>query len=273
MPENKPDSQSESPQADATKPKPARQQVRKDETLLQAEEVARLAAEELSKPESVGAHVAAKMVAKGVAVHRFECEDAGYPGWQWEVSLARAPRMKTVTVCEVTLAPGEDALLAPEWVPWEERLRPEDISRSDILPYSANDSRLVAGFEQTDPELADAVGVEEIGLGRARVLSAEGIEDAADRWYDSEQGPVTGLKRSETCSTCGFFLKLPGSLGRVFGVCTNEWSPDDGKVVSMDHGCGAHSETDTNRRKPQWPVASSRLDDTQIDVYELRAEN
>lgn len=31
----------------------------------------------------------------------------------------------------------------------------------------------------------------------------------------------------------------PGSLGTVFGVCANAWSPDDGKVVSLDHGCGA----------------------------------
>ncbi len=243
--------------------------VRRDELLFEAQGQARAAAEELSRPSSVGDHVGARMVAKGVAAHRFVCLDPGYQGWEWEVSLARAPRAKTVTVCEVTLTPGEDALLAPEWVPWEDRLLPEDISRTDVLPYSANDSRLISGYEQTDPDTADAVGIEEMGLGRVRVLSPAGIELAADRWYGSEQGPVENLKPSETCSTCGFFLKLPGSLGRVFGVCANEWSPDDGRVVSMDHGCGAHSETDTSRRKPQWPMSSSRLDDTQIDIHEL----
>jgi hypothetical protein len=25
-------------------------------------------------------------------------------------------------------------------------------------------------------------------------------------------------------------------MGQLFGVCANEWSPDDGKVVSLDHG-------------------------------------
>jgi hypothetical protein len=35
---------------------------------------------------------------------------------------------------------------------------------------------------------------------------------------------------------------MAGSVGRVFGVCANEYAPDDGRVVSMDHGCGAHSE-------------------------------
>jgi len=42
--------------------------------------------------------------------------------------------------------------------------------------------------------------------------------------------------------TCGFLVRLSGPLGRVFGVCANEYAPDDGKVVSVDHGCGAHSD-------------------------------
>jgi hypothetical protein len=42
--------------------------------------------------------------------------------------------------------------------------------------------------------------------------------------------------------SCGFFVPLSGSLGRVFGACGNAYAPDDGRVVSADHGCGAHSE-------------------------------
>ena len=37
---------------------------------------------------------------------------------------------------------------------------------------------------------------------------------------------------------------MAGALRAVFGVCANGWSPSDGQVVSLDHGCGAHSETD-----------------------------
>ncbi len=249
--------------------RPART-VRKDEALLEAVDVARAAAVEISRPASVGEHVGARMLEKGIAIHRFVCEDPGYHNWEWEVSVARAPRVKKITVCEVALAPAEGALLAPEWVPWEERLRPGDVARDDVLPYSANDSRLISGFEQTDEQLADAVGIEEMGLGRARVLSSDGIEQAAERWYASPLGPTQGVPPSQTCATCGFLLKLSGSLGQVFGVCANEWSPDDGRVVSLDHSCGAHSETDEERRKPQWPLASSRMDDLKIDVAELR---
>ena len=68
------------------------------------------------------------------------------------------------------MTPREGALLAPEWVPWEERLRPSDVSRDDVLPYKADDERLEQGFEDTseDPDLPV---VHELGLGRPRVLS------------------------------------------------------------------------------------------------------
>jgi hypothetical protein len=41
---------------------------------------------------------------------------------------------------------------------------------------------------------------------------------------------------------CGFYLPLAGSMRQLFGVCGNLFAPDDGRVVTADHGCGAHSE-------------------------------
>jgi hypothetical protein len=81
-------------------------------------------------------------------------------------------------------------------------------------------------------------------LRPARVLSATGRDEAALRWYTSEQGPDSPLASAApaNCVTCGFLVRLSGPLGRVFGVCANEYAPDDGKVVSVDHGCGAHSD-------------------------------
>lgn len=81
-------------------------------------------------------------------------------------------------------------------------------------------------------------------LRPSRVLSATGRDEAAVRWYTSEQGPKSPLTAAApaSCMTCGFMVRLSGPLGRVFGACANEFAPDDGKVVSVDHGCGAHSE-------------------------------
>ena len=39
-------------------------------------------------------------------------------------------------------------------------------------------------------------------------------------------------------------MKMSGDMRTMFGVCANEWATDDGAVVSLDHTCGSHSETD-----------------------------
>jgi hypothetical protein len=43
---------------------------------------------------------------------------------------------------------------------------------------------------------------------------------------------------------------MGGALRSFFGVCANAWSPSDGRVVSLDHGCGAHSEIDVEPPAP-----------------------
>lgn len=92
-----------------------------------------------------------------------------------------------------------------------------------------------------------------LGLGRPRVLSAEGRERAAQRWYDGAHGPAApvAVKAPAPCATCGFFVPMAGVLRAVFGVCANAWSPSDGTVVSRDHGCGAHSEVDLVKPGPE----------------------
>jgi hypothetical protein len=106
----------------------------------------------------------------------------------------------------------------------------------DLLQLSAEDVQ----------DLSDSGLWLELGLGRARVLSPAGRVEAARRWWDAEPGPdaaiSTNAPASARCSSCGFWLRLVGELGRVFGACTNVMAPDDGRVVAGAHGCGAHSE-------------------------------
>ena len=200
-----------------------------------------------------------------VATHFFACTSSAYPGWQWAVSVARAPRAKTVTVCESALIPGEGALLAPEWLPYARRLAPGDIGPGDVTPYLEDDPLLEAGFEATGDEDVDALALWELGLGRTRVLSPEGREHAAQRWYDGPRGPNApeAVKAPSVCASCGYYVPMAGALRTVFGVCASEWSPSDGAVVSRDHGCGAHSEIDMERPEPE------RVRPPIIDEYEL----
>lgn len=193
---------------------------------------------------SVGEHEGVVVEDALVVSHRFATTDPAYVGWHWTVTVARAEGSDEVTVDEVVLLPGEGALLAPAWVPWSERVQPGDLSPGDLLPPPKDDPRLVPAYTETEAELA-AETFWELGLRRPRVLSADGRADAAERWYDGERGPFTPMAKQAPgrCVGCAFLLPLAGGLKALFGVCANAYAPDDGHVVSLDHGCGAHSET------------------------------
>lgn len=62
---------------------------------------------------------------------------------------------------------------------------------------------------------------------------------------------------------------MTGSLRMLFGACTNEWSPSDGRVVSVDHGCGAHSETEAERRMSEWPTPEPLVDTDAVSAFAL----
>lgn len=296
---------------------------------------ARAALLEVTPEKNVGAHAGLVQEAERLVTHAFTCLMPGYRGWYWTVTLARAPRSKKVTINEIVLRPGEEALLAPEWVPWADRLRPGDIGPADRLPYNPNDPNLqdVAGeasaelagqaadtaaaaaqaaaaesgsgaaksekaagaqtvsapnsepaeaAQPFDPDLkqgyeaadidADRAAQWELGLGRARVLSESGRADTFRRWYRSDAGPKNQATRDakEHCATCGYFMKMAGSARQLFGVCANEWSPFDGRAVSTDHGCGAHSETDVKHKEKLWVQSQPVINENDLEVEAAR---
>jgi hypothetical protein len=111
--------------------------------------------------------------------------------------------------------------------------------------------------------------VEEFDLSRRHVMSLLGRSETAKRWYEGPRGPKslsTKTAAGKVCSTCGFFIPLKGDLNVLFGVCANKWSPDDGRVVSIDHGCGEHSEIEPPETAPLWVQSEPAFDDLHIDV-------
>lgn len=242
-----------------------------DATCAAAVENARAAARDAAlSPDSVGEHLEVWAEGDRVATHAFACLDLAYRGWRWSVTVARASRARQVTVSEVTLLPGPDAVVAPAWVPWEERVRPGDLGPGDLLPTAPDDPRLQPGYTDTSPD-ADPLTWWEPGLGRERVLSRRGRGEAADRWYDGDAGPTAAIARTAPapCATCGFLLPLAGSVGRLFGVCANELVPDDGRVVSLDHGCGGHSEAVAEGADSSEPQLAPTIDEIGFDVLEV----
>ncbi|MDR1394410.1 MAG: DUF3027 domain-containing protein [Bifidobacteriaceae bacterium] len=240
----------------------------------EARERARAALAEFASPDTIGDYLGLEMEAERVGTVRFACTMPGYVGWFWAVTLARVPRGRHATVSETELLPGSGALLSPSWVPWVDRLQPGDLGPGDTLPHITDDDRLEPGYTATGDDDADRLAIWEFGLGRPRVLSPEGRFQAAQRWYDGLHGPTApeALKSSAKCFTCGFVSPLAGSWRTLFGVCTNEWSPRDGSVVSYDHGCGAHSQTDVARVETQWPPNQPMIDDSTVVPVDLRPE-
>ena len=203
-----------------------------DEACAAAVDLARAAATEIAGPGQVGEHVGLQADGDRVVTHLFSCLDPAYVGWRWAVTVARASRAKVVTVDECVLLPGPDSLLAPEWVPWSERVRPGDLGVGDLMPAPTDDERLVpvaslegddgvlewgedSAWEEGGGDLAASLGYTEPAalagpqavpggpltpgqadaepVGRARVLSAIGRDGAALRWYSSDHGPGTPL--------------------------------------------------------------------------------
>jgi hypothetical protein len=218
----------------------------------------------------LGERVAVEADGERLVTHYFAANEPGYAGWRWAVTVARAPRAKDVTVCEMSLLPGPDALLAPEWLPWSERLRPGDLGVGDMLPTAIDDDRLVPGYVASDDPLVEEVAAE-VDLLRPRAMSRLGRLEAAERWYEGDRGPEAPIARSAParCGTCGFYLPLAGSLRAVFGVCGNEFAPDDAMVVAADHGCGAHSEALVE--VPAAPDAGPPMDDAEVELVSVGA--
>jgi len=217
---------------------------RPDQVCADAVDVARQALDVVD-PDHIGEHLEVVAESERLVTHFFACGLPGYRGWRWAVTVTRIARSKQVTICDTALLPGPEALLAPQWVPWHERLQPGDLGVGDLLPTAPDDDRLAPGYVLSDDPAVEEASWE-LGLGRARVMSRDGRLDAAQRWYDGDHGPnapiAVAAPASARCGSCGFYLLLAGTMRQAFGVCGNEYAPDDGQVVSVDHGCGAHSE-------------------------------
>ncbi|NJP99963.1 DUF3027 domain-containing protein [Streptomyces zingiberis] len=277
-----------------------------DRLCAEAVDMARGEAVAAAGEVAVGEHLGVVADADRVVTHYFACREPAYRGWRWSVTVARASRARNVTLDETVLVPGDDAILAPEWVPWSERLRPGDLGPGDLLPTEDDDPRLEPGWTGADgpppdspfseeaeeraaaereaaasagpplfpaPERAAgslaAVG-HELGLmGRARVLSRYGLSIAADRWEEAH-GARTAMAQAAPadCGSCGFLMPLTGSLRQAFGVCANEFSPADGRMVSLAYGCGGHSEAAVVPKAP--PAPQPVIDETRVDHLSLR---
>ena len=146
---------------------------------------------EITDPEDVGPLLDAEVVEPGVVDLRFACLLPGYAAWHWTVSTADLPGSEP-TVLEVELLPGADALLAPPWTPWTERLaewrrqHPDELHPGEDDPEdevdAAADEDEDEDLDEDDLAVDDALDV----LDEAELAAAEAPADRDDDESDDE---------------------------------------------------------------------------------------
>ncbi|CAI3793130.1 DUF3027 domain-containing protein [Pseudarthrobacter sp. MM222] len=157
-----------------------------DAVLAAAVDAARAAVESIAPAEQIGRHLGARTEGDRLVTHLFESKLAGYGGWQWYAVLTRNSRSKVVTVDELGLLPSEDSILAPEWVPWAERVRPEDAQDEESAEPAAAAEQAAAASDEDYVEADAAVVDNEEEDGGAAVVDDEEYGDAADEEYGDD---------------------------------------------------------------------------------------
>nr|WP_231391825.1 DUF3027 domain-containing protein [Arthrobacter sp. 35W] len=160
-----------------------------DAFLAEATATAREAVRSIAGEHQIGAHLGARSEGERVVTHLFECTMPGYGGWTWFAVLTRVSRSKTATVNEVGLLPTEASVLAPDWVPWAERVRPEDAAA--LAEAQAADELRAAGSrgatEEAPASEDDAAAAEDESGGEP--------DDEAD---DDDAGTGSDVEESES---------------------------------------------------------------------------
>lgn len=140
-----------------------------DERLLHAHDLALAALREITPADTIGPAVGHVVEDDDVVSLWFHTRLAGYPGWHWTVTLAVVEGAEP-TVLETELLPGEGALLAPDWVPWAQRL----------AEYQAAQVAAAAAGDESDEDDLDEDDLDDDDL------DDEDAEDESDDDEDDE---------------------------------------------------------------------------------------
>jgi len=92
------------------------------------------AIEDAGKAEYVGEFYSIDSDEERVATYLFHAKLPGYTGWMWAVTVAKVDDQSDATICDVVLLPGAKALLAPNWVPYSQRIQPGDLGIINCWP-------------------------------------------------------------------------------------------------------------------------------------------
>ena len=158
---------------------------------LEQKDFARTALIEAAGRSKVGNFIEVFEEEGGVATFLFENNQKGYVGWRWSITVFQADKKSAATVSEIVLLPGPDSLVAPDWVPWSERLADYkalqlELEKQAALEAEDEDEESEYDSDETEDE------AEEVSEGDAE-LEADTEAEAVD-----EELAVANLEVSES---------------------------------------------------------------------------
>lgn len=103
---------------------------------------------------TVGAFVGETDNGDNAITYAFAATMPGYPGWNWTITIAHLPGAEP-TVVESELTPAEGALLAPDWVPWSDRMDDYRAAQAAVAEAGAVDDDEDLSDDELDDDIED----------------------------------------------------------------------------------------------------------------------
>ena len=184
-------------------------------SVLEQKDFAREALIAATSKSKVGNFIEVIEEGDGLASYLFENNQKGYVGWRWSVTIFQADSAEP-TVSEIVLMPGPDSLVAPDWVPWSERLADYKALQLELEKQAAldaeeaedsNDDTDIDSDEEDEEEVEEAA--EESAESESAVANLEEGEDAQDDSEDTGRKPPRFLRRRK-----GFKIKKARGKGK-----------------------------------------------------------
>ena len=184
-------------------------------SVLEQKDFAREALIAATSKSKVGNFIEVIEEGEGLASYLFENNQKGYVGWRWSVTIFQADSAEP-TVSEIVLMPGPDSLVAPDWVPWSERLADYKALQLELEKQAAldaeeaedsNDDTDIDSDEEDEEEVEEAA--EESAESESAVANLEEGEDAQDDSEDTGRKPPRFLRRRK-----GFKIKKARGKGK-----------------------------------------------------------
>ena len=152
---------------------------------------------------AVGDYIRTDEEESGLRSYIFQSTLRGYVGWFWSVTIYQ-PDGEEPTISEVVMMPGADSLVAPNWVPWSERLADYKALQAELEAQAALEAEeaaaLAEGSEEPDDDDEDDEDDEE-ELEFVDVPDDDSIEEAEEKLLASTEFDVEGDSEDDSDNT------------------------------------------------------------------------